>query len=45
MDVDDIMILDAGDELYIWIGNGSTEEEKQKSMEMANVIKLLLLCY
>lgn len=37
LDPDDIMVLDGGDELYLWIGKGSTEEEKLKSLEMANV--------
>lgn len=37
MDVDDIMVLDGGDEIYVWEGDGSTEEEKAKSLEMANV--------
>jgi len=37
MDVDDIMVLDGGDEVYAWIGDGSTEEEKAKSLEMANL--------
>lgn len=37
LDVDDIMVLDGGDEIYIWEGQGSTEEEKEKSVEMANL--------
>ncbi|KAG4075921.1 hypothetical protein HA402_003747 [Bradysia odoriphaga] len=37
MDVDDIMVLDGGDEIYVWEGDGSTEEEKAKSLEMANL--------
>lgn len=37
MDPDDIMVLDGGDEVYIWIGVGSTEEEIEKSTEMAKV--------
>lgn len=37
LDPDDIMVLDGGDEVYVWIGNGSTEEEKEKSNEMAKV--------
>lgn len=40
MDVDDIMVLDGGDEIYVWEGDGSTEEEKSKSLEMANVSPL-----
>ncbi|XP_037922768.1 gelsolin isoform X3 [Hermetia illucens] len=35
LDVDDIMVLDGGDEIYVWIGDGSTKEEKEKSIDMA----------
>jgi gelsolin len=38
LDPDDIMVLDAGDEVYLWIGNGSIDEEKSKSLEMVHVI-------
>lgn len=41
LDSDDVMILDGGDEVYVWIGKGSTEEERQKSTEMANVRRLV----
>lgn len=37
LDPDDIMVLDGGDEVYVWVGSGSTEEEKEKSNEMAKV--------
>ena len=37
LDADDIMVLDGGDEVYIWEGHGSTQEEKDKSVEMAYV--------
>lgn len=37
LEPDDIMVLDGGDEVYVWVGSGSTEEEKQKSSEMAKV--------
>lgn len=37
LDVDDIMIVDGGDEIYLWEGKGATNEEKEKSMEMAKV--------
>ena len=31
------MVLDGGDEVYVWVGQGSTDEEKAKSMDMAKV--------
>ncbi|XP_019529713.3 gelsolin isoform X3 [Aedes albopictus] len=35
LNVDDVMVLDGGDEIYVWIGNGATEEERAKSIDMA----------
>uniref|UniRef100_A0A182N393 Gelsolin-like domain-containing protein n=1 Tax=Anopheles dirus TaxID=7168 RepID=A0A182N393_9DIPT len=35
LNVDDVMVLDGGDEVYCWIGNGATEEERSKSIDMA----------
>ena len=29
------MVLDAGDELYVWIGNDSDANEKERGLEMA----------
>lgn len=37
LEPDDIMILDGGDEVYVWEGRGSTPDEKDKSVELANV--------
>lgn len=37
LDVDDIMVVDGGDEVYVWEGKGATDEEKEKSLEMAKV--------
>ena len=31
------MVLDTGDEIYIWIGSGASDEEKEKSLEIAEV--------
>ena len=32
---DDIMILDSGDEVYVWVGARANDNEKQKSLELA----------
>ena len=32
---DDVMILDSGDEIYVWIGLESTSEEQELGLEMA----------
>lgn len=40
LDQDDIMILDGGDEVYVWEGQGSSAEEKEKSLQVANVRNL-----
>lgn len=37
MNEDDVMVLDGGDEIYVWIGNTASAEEKQQSLEMAKV--------
>lgn len=34
---DDVMLLDVGTCVYLWIGSGCNEEEKTKSMETAMV--------
>lgn len=35
LDEDDVMILDGGDEIYVWEGKDSDEEERRKSLEVA----------
>lgn len=39
LDEDDIMVLDSGDEIYVWVGNKSSSEERQLGMKMAEVWK------
>lgn len=39
LDEDDVMILDGGDEVYVWEGKDSSHEERRKSIEVANVRK------
>ena len=35
---DDVMILDSGAEIYVWIGNDATEKERKESLKLAEVI-------
>jgi len=37
LDEDDIMVLDYGDEIYVWVGNKASQEERQLGMKMAEV--------
>lgn len=37
LDIDDIMLLDAGDEIYMWVGSGASAEENAKILHMAKV--------
>lgn len=37
LDEDDIMLIDGGDELYLWEGRKASEEERRRSIEMAQV--------
>ena len=34
---DDVMILDSGAEIYVWIGNDADENERKESMKLAKV--------
>lgn len=44
LDEDDVMILDGGDEVYMWEGKDSSEEERRQSLEVANVRYLEEIC-
>ncbi|XP_075147928.1 gelsolin isoform X2 [Haematobia irritans] len=35
LDMDDVMLIDAGDEIYMWVGSGATEEENNRILDMA----------
>ena len=34
---DSVLILDSGDEIYIWIGNEASDSDKENSLELAKV--------
>lgn len=31
------MVMDSGDEVYVWVGQGSDDQEKEKAFTMAEV--------
>lgn len=37
LDMDDVMLMDAGDEIYMWVGSGATADENGKILDMAKV--------
>ncbi|XP_067617390.1 gelsolin isoform X2 [Eurosta solidaginis] len=37
LDTNDIMLIDAGDEIYMWVGSSATAEENGRLLEMAEV--------
>lgn len=37
LDEDDVIVLDGGDEVYIWEGKDSSEEERRQSSQVAHV--------
>ena len=39
---DDVMILDSGDEVYVWLGNESDENERVESLKLAKVTTFYL---
>ena len=34
---DDVMVLDSGDEIYVWVGQDASPDEKTKALELAKV--------
>ena len=34
---DDVMILDSGDEVYVWLGNDSDVQERKEALKLAKV--------
>ena len=37
------MIMDSGDEIYVWVGSGAQPEEKAQGLAIAKVISSLIL--
>ena len=37
LNVDDCMVLDTGDEVYVWVGSGADADEKEKALALAEV--------
>jgi len=35
LDVDDVMLVDGGDEIYMWVGSGATADENGRILDMA----------
>ena len=35
------MILDSGDEIYVWVGNEASDDEKKKGLGVAKVCKVI----
>lgn len=40
---DDVMVLDSGHEIYVWVGIHSTEQEREAGFNMASVNRIDLL--
>lgn len=40
---DDVMVLDSGDLIYVWIGDQASEEEKTLAIKMAEVTTMMHL--
>lgn len=38
------MLLDAGDEIYMWVGSGASVQENAKILQMARVISNGTIC-
>ena len=42
---DDVMVLDSGHEIYVWIGLHSTEKEREAGFKMAQVFSKFSLTF
>ena len=45
---DSVLILDSGDEIYIWVGNEASDSDKENSLKLAKVNikrKVALWCF
>lgn len=41
LDDDDIMILDVQEEVFVWVGKGASDEERERGPKFAEVILLI----
>lgn len=37
LDFEDVMLMDTGDEIYLWVGSGASAEENGRILDIAKV--------